>query len=124
MTLRKSEAEQKCILLSPYCVLGLPGGSVGKESACSAGDLGLIPGLGRSPAEGNGYPLQDSGLEKAIDCIVHGATKSQTQLSHFHFHYYVLGIVQGASDVLLLILLHKITITSLGGRISVSIFNT
>ena len=74
MTLRKSEAEQKCILLSPYCVLGLPGGSVGKESACSAGDLGPIPGLGRSPAEGNGYPLQDSGLEKAMDCIVHGAT--------------------------------------------------
>ena len=42
--------------------LGFPGGSAGKESTCSAGDLGLIPGLGRSPGEGNGYPLQCSGL--------------------------------------------------------------
>ena len=60
------------------------GGSDGKESDCSAGDLGLIPGLGRSPGEGNGYPLQDSGLENFMDCIVHGATKSRTQLSNFH----------------------------------------
>ena len=43
--------------------LGLPGGSDGKESICNAGDLGLIPGLGRSPGEGKGYPLQYSGLE-------------------------------------------------------------
>ena len=43
--------------------LGFPGGSVGKESACNVGDLGSIPGLGRSPGEGNGYPLQYSGLE-------------------------------------------------------------
>ena len=43
--------------------LGLPGGSDSKESACNAGDLGLIPGLGRSPGEGNGYPLQFSGLK-------------------------------------------------------------
>ena len=52
--------------------------SVGKESACSAGDQGLIPGLGRSPAEGKGYPLQYSGLENSMDCIVHGVTKSRT----------------------------------------------
>jgi len=61
-------------------------GSAGKESACVAGDLGLILGLGGSPGEGNGYPLQYSGLENSIDCIVHGVAKSWTQLSDFHFH--------------------------------------
>ena len=49
--------------------LGFPGGSAGKESACNAGDLGSIPGLGRSPGEGNSYPLQYSGLENSMDCI-------------------------------------------------------
>ena len=59
--------------------MGLPpGGSTGKESACNAGDMGLIPGLVRSPGEGNGYPLQYSGLENFMDCVVHGVTKSQT----------------------------------------------
>ena len=57
-----------------------PGGSAGKESACNAGDLGLIPGLGRSPGEGKGYPLQYSGLENSMDCIVHGVANSRTQL--------------------------------------------
>ena len=47
--------------------LGLPGGSDGKESTCNAGKLGLIPGLGRSPGEGNGYPLQYSCLENSMD---------------------------------------------------------
>jgi len=65
--------------------LGFPGGSAGKESACNVGDLGSTPGLGRSAGEGNGYPLQYSGLENSIDCIVHGVAKSQTQLSDFHF---------------------------------------
>ena len=46
---------------------------------------GLIPGLGRSPGEGNGNPLQYSGLENSMDCIVHAVTKNQTQLSDFHF---------------------------------------
>ena len=64
--------------------LGFPCGSAGKESACNAGDLGLIPGLGRSSGEGNGYPLQYSALENSTDCIVHGVTKSQTRLSDFH----------------------------------------
>ena len=50
------------------------------------GDLGSIPGLGRSPGERKGYPLQYSGLENSIDCIVHGAAKSQTRLSNFHFN--------------------------------------
>ena len=45
---------------------GCPGGSAGKESACHVGDLGLIPGLGRSPGEGKGYPLQYSGLENPM----------------------------------------------------------
>ena len=44
--------------------------SAGKESACNAGDLGLIPGLGRSPREGKGYPFQYSSLEKSTDCII------------------------------------------------------
>ena len=49
------------------------------------GDLGSIPGLGRCPGEGKGYPLQYSGLHNSMDCIVHGVAKSQTQLSDFHF---------------------------------------
>ena len=47
----------------------------------------LIAGLGRSPGEGKGYPLQYSGLENSMDCIVHGVAKSQTQLSDLHFHF-------------------------------------
>ena len=65
--------------------LGFPCGSAGKESARSVGDLGLIPGLGRSPGGGKGYPLQYSGLENSMDCRVHGVTKSWTRLSNFHF---------------------------------------
>ena len=67
--------------------LGFPGGSAGKESTCNAGDLGSIPGLGRSPGEGKGYSLQYSGLENSMDCIVYGVAKSQTRLSGFHFHF-------------------------------------
>ena len=63
--------------------MGFPGGSAGKESACNAGDLGLFPGLGRSPGEGNSYPLQYFGLENSMDCIVHGVTKGRTRLSDF-----------------------------------------
>ena len=65
-----------------------PGSSAGKESACNAGDPGLIPGSGRSAGEGNGYPLQYCGLENSMDCIVHGFAKSQTWLSDFHFHFH------------------------------------
>ena len=57
--------------------LGFPCGSAGKESTCNAGDLGSIPGLGRSPGEGKGYPVQYSGLENPMDCIVYGLRKSQ-----------------------------------------------
>ena len=57
---------------------GFPCGSVVKECTCNSGDLGSIPGLGRSPQEGKGYPLQYSGLENSTECIVHGVEKSQT----------------------------------------------
>ena len=67
--------------------LDFPGGSDGKESACNAGNLGLIPGSGKSPGEGDGYPLQYSCLENAMDrrawqATVHGVANSQTQLSN------------------------------------------
>ena len=51
------------------------------------GDLGSIPGLGRSPGEGKGYPLQFSGLENSMAYAVHGVAKSQTQRSDFNFHF-------------------------------------
>ena len=54
---------------------GFPGGSAGKESTCNAGDLSSIPRLGRSPGEGKGYPVQYSGLENSMDCIVHEGSK-------------------------------------------------
>ena len=65
------------------------GGSAGEESTCNAGDLGSIPGLGRSPGEGKGYPLQYSGLENPMDCIGPGVTKSRTRLSDFKFQFSV-----------------------------------
>ena len=80
---------QKCIQGSNQGTLAFPDVSDGRESACNAGDLGLISGLGKSFGEGNGYPLQYSGLESSRDraawrATVHGS-QSQTQLSDFHF---------------------------------------
>ena len=75
------------IILSCMSFLGFPCGSAGKESACNAVDLGLIPGLRRSPGEGKGYPLQYSGLENSMDCIVHGFAKSWTRLSDFKYEF-------------------------------------
>ena len=66
-----------------WSVWGQVGGSASKESACNVGDLGLIPVLGRSPGEGNSYPLQYSGVENSMDCIVHGVAKSWTRLATF-----------------------------------------
>ena len=66
---------------------GFPHSSVGKESVCNAGDPGLIPGLGRSPGERKGYPLQYSSLENSMDYTVHGVAKSWTQLSDLPFHF-------------------------------------
>ena len=56
--------------------MGFPCGSAGKESTWNAGDLGSIPGLGRSPGEEKGYPIQYFGQENFMDCIVHGVTNS------------------------------------------------
>ena len=69
--------------------MGFPSGSDGKESSCNVGDLGSVPGLGRSPGEGNGYPLQYSGLENPMECMVHGVAKSWTQLSDLQFTSYM-----------------------------------
>ena len=71
----------KHILLCIWITRGFPCGSAGKAPACNAGDLGFIPELGRFPGEGNGYPLQYSGLENCVDCIIYGVTTSWTQLS-------------------------------------------
>ena len=73
------------IMTKSFIGLGFPGGSAGKESACNVGNMGSIPGLGRSPGEGNGYPLQRSGLENSLDCIDHGVAKNRTRLNEFHF---------------------------------------
>ena len=74
--------------------LGFPCGSAGKESASNLGDLGLNPGLGRSPGEGKG-PLQCSGLENSRDCIVYRAAKSGARLSDFHFLSIMSCILRG-----------------------------
>ena len=59
-------------------ILGLPCGSAGKESTCNVRDLDTIPGLGTSPGEGKGYPLQYSGLENSMDCVVLGIAELDT----------------------------------------------
>ena len=74
-------------------ITGFPGGSEVKASACNAGDLGLIPGSGRSPGEGNGNPLQYSCLENPMEggawwATVHGVAKSRTRLSDFTFTFH------------------------------------
>ena len=60
-------------------------GSADAESACNEGEEGLIPGLGRSPGEGEGYPVQYSGLENSVDYMYSPYTESQTRLRDFHF---------------------------------------
>ena len=80
-------------LLFGYIILGFTGGSAGKESVCNAGDLGLIPGLGRSPGEGNGNPRQYSCLENPMHretwrAIVHGVAKESDTTEHAHMAKY------------------------------------
>ena len=70
-----------------YGFLFFPGSSDGKESACNAEDLGSIPGLGRSPEDGKGYPLQYYGLENSMDRGAWQVAKSLTWLSNFHFPF-------------------------------------
>ena len=71
-------------------------GLAGKESNFNVEDLGLISGLGRSHGEGKGYPLQYSGLESSMDCIVHGVAKSRAQLNNFYFT--LISITLGPRD--------------------------
>ena len=68
-------------------IVGFPGGSEVKVSACSAGDLGSIPGLGRFPGEEKGYPPWYSGLENSMDYTVHGVANSWTRLFTSDFHF-------------------------------------
>ena len=85
-----------------YTQTGFPCGSVGKESACNAGDLGSIPGLGRSPGEGKGYPLQYSGLENSMDCIVpwgHKESDTTEQLSLCQVALVVKNLPANAGDL-------------------------
>ena len=88
---KESDTTERLHFTSCTCMC-FPHSSVGEESACNAGDPGLIPGLGRSPGEGKGYPLQYPGLENSMDYTVHGVTKSQTRLSDFHFHFTSLSL--------------------------------
>ena len=79
---KKSDMTERLLFLSFFLLSpGSPCGSDGEESACSVGDLGLIPGLVRSPGEGDGYPLQYSGLENSMDCVVHGVEKSWSDMT-------------------------------------------
>ena len=68
-------------------IMDFPDSSIGEESTCNAGDPSWIPGLGRCPLEGKVYPLQYSGLENSMDCIVHGVTKCWTQMNNFTFSF-------------------------------------
>ena len=77
--------------------LGFPCGSAGKESTCNGEDLSSISGLGWSPREGKGYPLQYSGLENSMACIVNGVTKRRTRLSDFHFHFHYIVTTESSS---------------------------
>ena len=93
---------------------GFPRSSVGKESTCNAGDLGSMPGLGRSPGEGNGNPFQYPCLENSVDrgvwqAIVHGVAKSQTWLSEkhtfFNSHFYLCNFSSNASPLYLILII-------------------
>ena len=86
--------------------IGFPGGSDGEESTCSAGDLGSIPGLGRSPGGGHGNPLQQSCLENPKDrgawwATVHGIAKSQTRLSNEAQHRFVIAFLPRSKRLLI-----------------------
>ena len=101
-------------LLSSFSSYGFLGGSEGKESACNSGDPDLIPGSGRSPEEGKGYPLQYSCLENLMDrgawqATVHGVAKSQDDwaINNVHFHFSHLALIPHGP-----VLAHGITVHS------------
>ena len=83
----RDRIQVSCIAGRFFTVWSFPCGSAGKGSSCNVGDLGYIPGSGRSSGEGKGYPLQYSGVENSMDCIVHGVAKSRARWSDFHFHF-------------------------------------
>ena len=98
ISLFNSKSSNACKIkpVNPRGNQGFPGNSDSEESACNAVDLGSIPGSGRSPGEGNGYPLQYTCLENSMDrrdwqAIVHGVVKSQTRLKWFSTHAYISG---------------------------------
>ena len=74
-------------------IQGFPCGSDGKESACNVRDLGSIPGLRRSPGEGKGYPLQYSGLDNSMDCIIHGGHKESDMTEWLSLSYIIKRII-------------------------------
>ena len=94
MSVRKEFISWRSILRISSPLQGFPCGSTGKESACNAGDLGSIPGMGRSLGEGKSSPLQYSGLENSVDSIVCGVAKSRTQLSNFHFKLFEVKLIK------------------------------
>ena len=81
-----------CTFLLGTVFFTVPCGSAGRESTCNVGDLGSTPGLGRSPGEGKGYPVQYSGLGNSMDYTVHGVAESPTWLSDFHFQVSTLEV--------------------------------
>ena len=92
------ESQKSWIQLSRRGILSSPGGSTGKESACNAGDLGSIPGLRRSPGEGNGNPLQDSCLENSMNrgawlATVHGVAKRHDQAANILKRHFVVVLI-------------------------------
>ena len=102
--------------------MGFPGGLVGKEFACNAGNLGSIPGLGRSPGEGKGYSLQYSGLENSMDCIVHGVAKSQKRLSDCHFTSYFSHFIFPSVSEFTVVVIQLLSCVQLFATLSTSAF--
>ena len=93
-----SNSSRLCLLIFSFISLGIclalhgfPGGSL-LRICLHCGRPASIPRLGGSPGEGNGYPLQYSGLENSMDSIIHGATKRQTWLRDFHFHTFTMAV--------------------------------
>ena len=90
---------------------GFPRGSTGRESARNAGDLGSIPGLGRSPGEGKGYPLQYSGLENAMDCRVRGVANRHDRATFTSPHKAPWHLGEGRGPRVLLLCHHSQTVS-------------
>ena len=79
-------------IASAIVTRGFPCGSAGIESTCSAGDLGSIPGLGRSPGAGKGYPLQYSGLQNSMDCIESDMSERLSLFTYIYLHIFTFAM--------------------------------